>query len=75
MHHVHLGDLYAESGQTLQGLFSAVSKPNFASKYSLETGTLKLSENAHREEKNNNYFNGVSKKKYPYRSGIRKFVW
>ena len=32
----HLGDLYAESGQTLQGSFSAVSKPNFASKYSLE---------------------------------------
>ena len=28
----HLGDLYAESGQTLQGSFSAVSKPNFASK-------------------------------------------
>ena len=26
----------AESGQTLQGSFSAVSKPNFASKYSLE---------------------------------------
>ena len=24
----HLGDLYAESGQTLQGSFSAVSKPN-----------------------------------------------
>ena len=33
---LHLGDLYAESGQTLQGSFSAVSKPNFASKYSLE---------------------------------------
>ena len=32
-----LGDLYAESGQTLQGSFSAVSKPNFASKYSLES--------------------------------------
>ena len=32
----YLGDLYAESGQTLQGSFSAVSKPNFASKYSLE---------------------------------------
>ena len=31
-----LGDLYAESRQTLQGSFSAVSKPNFASKYSLE---------------------------------------
>ena len=33
---VHLGDLYAESGQTLQGTFSAVSKPNFASTYALE---------------------------------------
>ena len=48
---VHLGDLYTESGHTLQGSFSAVSKqagkqaskvvqsfskPNFASKYSLE---------------------------------------
>ena len=33
----HLGDLYAESGQTLQGSFSAVSKPNFASKYSSES--------------------------------------
>ena len=32
----HLRDLYAESGQTLQGSFSAVSVPNFASKYSLE---------------------------------------
>ena len=29
-----LGDLYTESGQTLQGSFSAVSKPDFASKYS-----------------------------------------
>ena len=29
---VDLGDLYTESGQTLQGSFSAVSKPNFASK-------------------------------------------
>ena len=27
-----LGNLYAESGQTLQGSFSAVSKPNFANK-------------------------------------------
>ena len=33
---VHLGDLYAESGQTVQGSFSAVSKPKFASKFSLE---------------------------------------
>ena len=61
-----LGDLYAESGQTLQGSFSAgwlagkldypqklkvpegyekiaVSKPNFASKYSLELGSLESS--------------------------------
>jgi len=60
---------------TLKGSFSAVSKPNFASKYAFETGTLKLSENEHREEKKNNYFNGVSNKKYPYRSGIRKFIW
>ena len=29
----YLGDPYAESGQTLQSSFSAVSKPNFASKY------------------------------------------
>ena len=29
----NLGDLYAESGQTLQGSFSAVSTPTFASKY------------------------------------------
>ena len=32
----YLGDLYTESGQTLQGSFLAVSKPNFASKYALE---------------------------------------
>ena len=32
-----LGDLYAESGQILQGSFSAVSKPNFASKHALES--------------------------------------
>ena len=32
----HLGDLHAESGQTLQGSFSALSKPNFANKYALE---------------------------------------
>ena len=38
----HLGDLYAESGQTLQGSFSAVSKPNFASKYSLESSRRDL---------------------------------
>ena len=31
-----LGDLYAESGQTVQGSFSAVSKTSFAAKYSLE---------------------------------------
>ena len=36
----YLGVLYAESGQTLRGLFSAVSKPNFASKYSLEFGSV-----------------------------------
>ena len=48
--------------QTLKGSFSAVSKPNFASKYAFETGTLTLSENGLREEKNNNYFNGVFKK-------------
>ena len=34
---LNMGDLYAESGQTLQGSFSAVSKPNFASKYSVVT--------------------------------------
>ena len=38
----HLGDLYAESGQTLQGSFSAVSKPNFASKYSLDSSRRDL---------------------------------
>ena len=38
----YLGDLYAESGQTLQGSFSAVSKPNFASKYSLESSRRDL---------------------------------
>ena len=37
-----LGDLYAESGQTLQGSFSAVSKPNFASKYSFESSRRDL---------------------------------
>ena len=70
------GSVHGERGQILQGSFSAVSKPNFATKYSLEKreAPSKLSvENEHREEKNNNYFNGVSKKKYPYRSGIRKF--
>ena len=35
-----LGDLYAASGQTLQGSFSAVSKPIVASKYSLELGSI-----------------------------------
>ena len=39
---VDLGDLYAESGQTLQGSFSAVSKPNFASKYALESSRRDL---------------------------------
>ena len=51
-----LGDLYAESGQTLQGSFSAaaavdriifknfsaVSKPNFANKYALESSRRDL---------------------------------
>ena len=36
----NLGDLYAESGQTLQGSFSAGSKPNFATKYVLELGSI-----------------------------------
>ena len=38
----NLGDLYAESGQTLQGSFSAVSKPNFASTYALESSRRDL---------------------------------
>ena len=38
----HLGDLYTESGQTLQGSFAAVSKPYFASKYSLESSRRDL---------------------------------
>ena len=38
----HLGDLYTESGQTLQGSFSAVSKPIFATKYSLESSRRDL---------------------------------
>ena len=38
----HLGDLYTESGQTLQGSFSAVSKPNFASKCSCESSRRDL---------------------------------
>ena len=38
----YLGDLYAESGQTLQGSFSAVSTPIFASKYSLESSRRDL---------------------------------
>ena len=42
MNRDHLGDLYAESGQTLQGSFSAVSKPNFASKYALESSRRDL---------------------------------
>ena len=37
-----LGDLYTESGQTLQGSFSAVSKPIFASKYALESSRRDL---------------------------------
>ena len=39
---IHLGDLYTESGQTLQSSFSAVSKPNFASKYALESSRRDL---------------------------------
>ena len=38
----HLGDLYTESGQTLQCSFSDVSKPNFASQYSLESSRRDL---------------------------------
>ena len=41
-HNVNLGDLYAESGQTLQGSFSAVLTPIFASKYSLESSRRDL---------------------------------
>ena len=37
-----LGDLYTEIGQTLQGWFSAVSTPIFASKYSLESSRRDL---------------------------------
>ena len=39
---MHLGDLYTESGQTLQGSFSAVSKPNFASKDSFDSSRRDL---------------------------------
>ena len=38
----NLGDLYAESRQTLQCSFSVVLKPKFASKYSLEGSRLYL---------------------------------
>ena len=38
----HLGDLYTESSQTLQGSFSAVSKPKFARKYSCESSRRDL---------------------------------
>ena len=38
----HLGDLYAESGQTLHGSFSAVSRPNFATKYACESARRDL---------------------------------
>ena len=38
----NLGDLYTESGQTLQGSFSSVSTPIFASKYSLESSRRDL---------------------------------
>ena len=38
----HLGNLYTESGQTLKGSFSAVSKPIFATKYSLESSRRDL---------------------------------
>ena len=38
----NLGDLYAESGQTLQGSLTAVSKPNFATKYALESSRRDL---------------------------------
>ena len=37
---LNLGDLYVESGQTLQGSFSGVSKISVASKYSLELGSI-----------------------------------
>ena len=37
-----LGDLYAESGQTLQGSFSAVSKPIFSNKDSFESSRRDL---------------------------------
>ena len=36
----NLGDLYTESGQTLKDSFLAVSKPLFATKYSLERKAL-----------------------------------
>ena len=39
---VEMGDLYTESGHTLQGSFSAGSKPIFATKYSLESSRRDL---------------------------------
>ena len=39
---INLRDLYAETGQTLQGSFSAVSKPNFARKYAFESSPRDL---------------------------------
>ena len=38
----YLGDLYTESWQTLQGSFLAVSKPNFATRYSLKSSRRDL---------------------------------
>ena len=39
-----LADLYTESGQTLRGSFSAVLKPNLASKYSYQSSRRDLHE-------------------------------
>ena len=39
---MNLGDLYAESGQTWKGSLTAVSKPNFVTKYALESSRRDL---------------------------------
>ena len=44
---IDLGDLYTESGQTLRGSFSAVSKPNFVDEVERKTSrkTSKIQKN------------------------------
>ena len=70
----HLGDLYAESGQNLHGSFSAVSKPNFATKYAFESSRRDLHNALLRTALKSHFFVKIARILPNFAKIFRKFI-